>query len=413
MSKEKLPKGVERLPKGVEINGNQLRISFYLNGQRYKEPINGIASISKSSIAYADNKRRTILAEIKEGRFDYVAHFPDSPRAKAISGSGGLDMKRTVDLGVERWLEVQKVKRASSTYDNYASKAKHVTTWAGPRRIVDISKSDLELFQAKLLASGLAPKTVNDVFTIVRGVWADAFQDGILRTNPLDRIINIAHDNDDEFATPFNREEIEKIAIGDPDRMADVRMILFNCWAGLSLSEIIALAVEDVDLVAGGVHVRRARVKAEYKVPKERSRIRFVELITPALELLQQILADAEAHPSTTIEVIQRDNVTRKKERITLLFRNSISGVAWSGQNVSEWFTDHLKRSKVAHRGPNQCRHTFASQAISSYVPLEWVARQLGHADTTMVKKHYGRWIPANTKSMAKIVSEMMGFKAD
>jgi integrase len=413
LSKEKLPKGVERLPKGVEINGNQLRISFYLNGERCREPINGVSSINKSSIAYADNKRRTILAEIKEGRFDYAAHFPDSTRGKAISGTGGLDAKRTVAKGVERWLEVQKVKRASSTYDNYASKSKHVLAWADQRRIADISKSDLELFQAQLLRAGLAPKTVNDVFTIVRGVWADAFQDGILRTNPLDRIINIARDHDDEFANPFSREEMEKIGAGDPERMPDVRMILFNCWAGLSLSEIIALAVEDVDLEAGGVHVRRARVKAEYKVPKEKARIRFVELITPALELLEEILADAKAYPGATVEVIQRDNVTRKKERITLLFRNSISGVVWSGQNVSEWFTDHLKKSKVAHRGPNQCRHTFASQAISSYVPLEWVARQLGHADTTMVKKHYGRWIPANTKSMAKIVSEMMGFKAD
>jgi integrase len=70
-----------------------------------------------------------------------------------------------------------------------------------------------------------------------------------------------------------------------------------------------------------------------------------------------------------------------------------------------------LSRTKVLHRGANQCRHTFASQALSSYVPVEWVARQLGHTDTTMVRKHYGRWIPADTKSMAAIVSQMMGFR--
>lgn len=413
MSKEKLPRGVDKLPRGVEINGSRLRIFFMLDGQRYREPLPGVGAITKASIAYADNKRRTIVTEIKEGRFDYAAHFPDSEQAAKLAGVGGPDTKRTVAEGVKRWLEVQRAKKAKSTYDNYASKAKHVVEWAGPRRIVDTGKTDLELFQAKLLKAGLAPKTVNDIFTVVRGVWADAFQDGILRTNPLERITNIERDNESEFANPFSREEIDAIATGDPDRMPDVRMILFNCWVGLSLSEVIALAVEDVDQAAGGVHVRRARVGAEYRVPKERSRIRFVELITPAMDLLRQILVDAEAYQPTTLDVIQRDNVTRKKERITLLFRNSISGVPWSGQNVSEWFTAHLKRCGVPHRGANQCRHTFASQAISSYVPLEWVARQLGHADTTMVKKHYGRWIPANTKSMAKLVSEMMGFKAD
>lgn len=413
MSTPQLPKGVAKLPRGVEINGNRLRIVFMLHGERCREKLPGISTITKASIAYADNKRRSILAEIKEGRFDYAAHFPDSAKGAILSGTGGANAKRTVAEGVERWLEVVKAKKAKSTADNYRSKSKHVIAWAGARRIGDISKSDIELFQARLLRDGLSPKTVNDIFTVVRGVWGDAFQDGCIKTNPMDRILNIESDGESEFASPFSRDEIDQIAAGDPARMADVRMILFNCWAGMSLSEVIALAVEDIDLEAGGIHVRRARVGAEYKVPKERSRIRFVELITPAMQLLEQILQDAKAYPASTLTVTQRDNVSRKKERITLLFRNSISGIPWSAQNVSEWFTAHLRKCGVAHRGPNQCRHTFASQAISSYVPLEWVARQLGHTDTTMVKKHYGRWIPANTKSMAKMVSEMMGFRPD
>lgn len=39
------------------------------------------------------------------------------------------------------------------------------------------------------------------------------------------------------------------------------------------------------------------------------------------------------------------------------------------------------------------------------------ISRQLGHTDTTMVKKHYGRWIPNDTKSLAGLVSQMMGFR--
>ena len=111
------------------------------------------------------------------------------------------------------------------------------------------------------------------------------------------------------------------------------------------------------------------------------------------------------------VEVIQRDNVKRKKEAIRFVFRNGSSGMPWNPASVNRWFTSILKRAKVRHRGPNQCRHTFASQALSSYVPIEWVARQLGHTDTGMVKKHYGRWIPEDTKSMAGMVSQMMGFR--
>lgn len=55
-----------KLPAGVELNGKRLRISFMYRGQRCREPLPSIVKINKASIAYADNKRRTILAEIKE-----------------------------------------------------------------------------------------------------------------------------------------------------------------------------------------------------------------------------------------------------------------------------------------------------------------------------------------------------------
>jgi integrase len=254
---------------------------------------------------------------------------------------------------------------------------------------------------------------VNDIFTVVRGVWADAFGDGILKANPLDRISNVGSDVDLDHADPFSRTEIELIGKADPERRTDARMIEFNCWAGLSLSELIGLAVEDIDLEAGLVHVQRALVVGEFKVPKERSRVRVVELIDPALELIKEIVAAAKEAPTVEITVVQRDNITSKKMKVRFLFRSSTSGLLWSCKTLSNWFTAHLKKAEVRHRGANQCRHTFASQMLSSYVPVEWVARQLGHADTTMVRKHYGRWIPRDTKSMAGIVSKMLGFRTD
>lgn len=408
--KEKLPPGIDTLPKGVDINGNFLRIAFMYEGERRREPLRNVTKINKASIAYADNKRRTILAEIRENRFDYAAHFPDSTWLKARIKEQIQPENRTVAEGIQRWLEVQKVKRANSTFINYKSKSEHVKRKFGERIISSVSKSDIELFQAELLSSGLSPKTVNDIFTIVRGVWADAFSDEIIKSDPLTRIENIQSDADVEFADPFARSEIERIAEADPERSTDSRMIVFNCWAGLSLSELIALAVEDIDLEAGTIRIRRALVTGEFKVPKERARIRTVEMITPALELMRTIVTEASRTAAEDITVIQRDNITKKHERVRFLFRSSTSGLLWNGKTVSNWFTAHLMKAGVRHRGANQARHTFASQALSSYVPVEWVARQLGHSDTSMVRKHYGRWISKDTKSMADIVSKMMGF---
>lgn len=129
-------------------------------------------------------------------------------------------------------------------------------------------------------------------------------------------------------------------------------MLAFNCWTGLSMSEIIALALEDVDLVAGTVHVRRALVVGEFKVPKERSRIRIVELIDPALDLMREIVAAARTAPAVEIKVMQRDNITAKKQKVRFLFRNSRSALLWNGKTLSKWFTAHLKRSESGTAAP-------------------------------------------------------------
>ncbi|WP_250548217.1 hypothetical protein [Pseudomonas hormoni] len=155
-----------------------------------------------------------------------------------FTGTGSPSLQAHSEEGIDRWLEVQRALIVSSTAVNYVSKAVYAERKFGKRRIVYISKSDIELFQAQLLKQGLAPKTVNDIFSVVRGVWADAFGDGILKANPLDRISNVGSDVDLEHAAPFSHNKIELIGKADPDRRAGTRMIEFNCRAGLSLPSL-------------------------------------------------------------------------------------------------------------------------------------------------------------------------------
>lgn len=404
--KLKLPKGVTKLPTGVEIHGAKIRIRFTFRGERCRELIE--APLTKASIMYAENKLKSIKVEIAENRFDYAAHFPNSPNAGKFTGCGVIDVNRTVEQGVTRWLEVQEAKQAKSTFQNYKYKANHVTAKWGKARIADLSRSHIELFQSELLKKGLSPKTVNDVFTIIRGVWSYAHDDGVIKSNPCDKVSNVERHDDDDFADPFTRDELERIAKLDTRRQEDVNMIMFACWCGLSVSELIALAWEDIDTVKWTVRVQRARVNTEYKVPKEKVRVRDVELVGDAIHWLKRQMQHTYMSEPTELLVRQRDNVSVKTQSVRLVFNNGASEGPWHARSLNRWFTSHLRRAKVRHRGPNQCRHTFASQCITNYVPLEWVARQLGHSDTTMIKKHYGRWIPKDAPSMAGMVTQML-----
>ncbi|MFG3454851.1 Arm DNA-binding domain-containing protein [Stutzerimonas stutzeri] len=424
------------MPKGVEIHNGKVRISFMLNGKRQREVIRDM-SVNAKTIAYAKSVRELVVDEIKRGVFDYHRRFPDS--AKVTQTEAAAQVQRplpvqpttqptathsepasttmTVKEGVMLWLRVSKSDKASTTYLNYKCKAGHVIRYFGDTPIDRVTIQDLRLFRNHLVkpengTKGLSPKTVNDILTVVRGVWADASANGLIANDHLKSIHNhkVKYKS---LADPFTRAEIDRIRHSDPERLREARVVVMNCWIGLSRSELMGLAREDVDLDNLVIHVRRAYVDGIYRIPKEETRERFVELIKPAAELMKLILEDTAACKPQQIDVTQRDNLTSEQERVTFLFRDWTTDKAWNPDHLDEWFKEHLVKSKVNHRGINQCRHTFASQALSSHVKLEWLAKQLGHADTTMIKKHYAKLIPDDTKRMGSDVSEQMGFGVD
>src|SRR5690554_3405469 len=103
-------------------------------------------------------------------------------------------------------------------------------------------------------------------------------------------------------------------------------------------------------------------------------------------------------------------NVTTNDDTLRLVFQNGLSNQGWSYGNLHRWLSGHLRKAKVRHRGPNHYQHTLASQMLSNFVSLEWVAHQLGHAGTTTVKKHYALWIRNDTPNMAAQMPRMLGY---
>lgn len=69
-----------------------------------------------------------------------------------------------------------------------------------------------------------------------------------------------------------------------------------------------------------------------------------------------------------------------------------------------------LKRAGVTHREFYQCRHTFATLLLRGGADWQYVADQMGHADLTMLQKHYWKWRPGSTpKPLQDIIREALG----
>ncbi len=85
-------------------------------------------------------------------------------------------------------------------------------------------------------------------------------------------------------------------------------------------------------------------------------------------------------------------------------------GAAWG---VSHQTRPMIDACRNAHISPpinfHQLRHTHASHAIMDGVPIMIVARNLGHADTRMVERHYGHLADDHVVKMIRELSTPFG----
>lgn len=310
---------------------------------------------------------------------------------------------------ISTFLEIKCHKLASCTYKNYVRKIKkHITPKFKDSCVKQLTPLDVERWVSIDLAY-LSDKTVKELLSLLTQIINIAQLDGAIDKNPIDSLkaskalkLRASLSQPD----PFSQSEMHQMAVIETQRKSEQNMVLFNCYAGLRLSELMALSWEDIDLVRNVIHVQRAVVERDYKTPKTESSVRSVELLPKAREVLlrQQML---RASPISIISVTQPDNRSQKRQEVSFVFFDSRTGLALSHDNQfrNVTYKKLLIKSGVRLRGINQTRHTYASHLISAGLPLAWVARQMGHNSIKMIEKHYSKWLLTNNENMVNMAS--------
>ncbi|WP_434771124.1 Arm DNA-binding domain-containing protein [Pseudomonas entomophila] len=386
---------------GVEVRGNHVRVYFRYQGEFCREPIPGDAT--PENIANAERLVGIINYELRTGTFNYARHFPQSPKV------------RTGTLGhfIDLWLDIKRNEMARSGFLAYESKVKnHIRPMWGDHQADQISHLDLQGWVQKVLMARLHNKTVREIVSLMRQIFTLYRTCNKSAHDPTEGITVRLPDPDDP--DPFVRSEIDRILQKDLDFQQEVNLARFMIWTGPRVSEAISLAWEDVDLTAGTVRFRRSQVRSHYRVTKTRRSTREVRLMKPALEALQDQVRFTKNKPPVNVEVTDRDNRTVKRQKLRFVFHKTTTGAAWSSSDVlvKTWWRRHLESVGVRYRGPNNCRHTYASQMLSTgAVPLDWIADQMGHTSTAMIWKHYGRWIHQDGPDMVGMLEHALSFR--
>lgn len=351
--------------KGVTGRGKSIQIDFYLDGRRFRETI-GLPP-TKANLAHAERQKAAIQHAIALGKFRYADFFPDSKNAR----NGSRSSAQTVSDALDDFLESCRRTCEHSTWRDYKSAVDyHLKPAFGALLLRDITAAGVKAWLGGLSISN---KRINNILIPLRAVLGDAFADGLIDRNPVDRVKNLP--NRFEEPNPFTPDEVRRILEACPDQVAN--LLEFAFWTGLRTSELIALEWGDIDLTKGLAHVRRASVRKRTKQTKTASGERSVKLFPPALAAL------------------------RRQKSFTFLaggrvFQNPRTHAPWEtdGQIRKTAWTPALKRAGIVYRNPYQTRHTYASTLLSAGENPLWVAQQMGHKDWGMIRRRYGRWIP-------------------
>jgi len=389
------------MAEGVEVRGNRVRVYFRYQGELCRESVSGKAT--PANIANAQRLVGMINYEIQQGTFNYARHFPDSPRVQTSTLGHYLDLL----------LDIKRNEMAVSGYRAYASKVKnHIRPYWAHRQADSVDNIEVVSWVQQVLMPKLHNKTIRDIVNILHQTYTLYRSRNRSAHDPTLGIAIKLPDTED--VDPFDRDEITKILTPDPEHRQELNLAQFMLWSGPRVSEAISLAWEDViDLKAGIVRFRRGQVRGNYKVTKTRRSNRELKLLKPAHDALLAQAKLTEHLPPVEVEVTDRDNRTVRKQRLRFVFHKSSTGAAWTSSDVllKSWWVNHLKAVGVRYRSPNNCRHTFASQILSTGVaPVEWVAEYMGHTSTAMIHRHYGTWIPKRAHDQLDIIAAALNY---
>lgn len=349
---------------GVRTTGaTSIQIDFRYQGVRCRERLR--LAPTAANLKYAARLKATIEHEIATNTFDYAKHFPHSARARHLAVGGATVLVRTALI---HYCESLRQSVEPETLRDYERDAEIVARWFDKGRTLgSLTRKDIRQAVAK---QSLSRQRISNLLRPLRGAFEQALEDGTVRENPLHgfKVRRVGGSVPEEGIDPFTPQEIEALARTDLGYLWE-----FWAWSGLRSGEIIGLEWGDVAPEWTSIAIRRAVRLGRAKAPKSAAGTRLVYLLQPARRAVAHL----------------------KQEASGSIFRNPNTGGYWhEAKALNRAFARACRKAKVRRRYVYQLRHTFATWALSAGENPAWIAKQMGHSDTAMLYRHYGKWMP-------------------
>ena len=364
---------------------NFLMVDFRFMGQRCRETTNLIDTpANRKKLEKIIEKME---AEITLGIFDYTKYFPKSEKGKEImalkerADSVQNDTPLFKDFA-EIWFEEKQIEWRPS----YKGKvqdilSKYLLPNFGKRSVIAVVRADVLAFRTSLakVTYGTANKhlsadRINSIMTTLRMILQEASK-RYKFDNPCDDIKVLKIEKSDIH--PFSLEEVWLFLNHVRKDYKNYYTVRF--FTGMRTSEIDGLTWEHVDFDRREIRVRQAYVKGVMGKTKT-----------------QESNRDIAMSPWVYEALVAQKSATFGRSKFVFCNRNG-EPMDYHNVNRKVWYPT-LRLLGLKPRNAYQTRHTAATLWLAAGEAPEWIARQMGHANTMMLFKVYSRYVPNITR---------------
>lgn len=296
--------------------------------------------------------------------------------------------KITVKMAVELWLSGKRLFAKPSTYAKYVHTVRsHILPHLGEMSVAEINTGYLTEYLRMLLqegrvdsTGGLAPKTVHDIYVIIRSILKLA-EETWDTANRVSRVSNLWRRTVYvPILDPASREKLESWLFKNRE---DKRClgILLCLYTGMRLGEICALKWENIYLDEGFIRINSTLQRIQNVDAKEGEPRTQVVCSPP-----KSIASSRDIPlPRFILKLLKSDPLRPDVDYFFLTGSTEFL----EPRTYQNHFKQYLSVNEIQPINFHALRHTFATRCIAAGVDIKSLSEILGHSSVQMTLNYY------------------------
>jgi integrase len=342
-------------------NGWEVDITFRLpDGRRHRERCKAPVYSKSGALRWGQDRERHLLQHGPEPR-----QKQEVPTLKEFAGrfiEGYAVANRQKPSGIAAKQTILDV---------------HLVPALGTKRLDEITNEDIQRLKHRL--KGRAPKTVNNVLTVLSVLLKKAVEWGVMHQMPCTiRLLKVQKPSMGFY--DFDEYESLIEAAKDSGSVPHV-VVLLGGDAGLRCGEMIGLEWTDVDFAKRQLCVQRSEWRGHVNTPKG-GRLRYVPM-------------------TVRLATALREHRHLKSARVLC----ADDGSPLTQDTVGDHVRRAARRANVSVSGAHRLRHTFCSHLAMRGAPARAIQELAGHQDP-MTTQRYMHLSPAAIEGAIRLLEQ-------